>query len=218
MPSRIAVTSATSTGTCVYAATLAGGRGAAVDLGLATRVHDELARVARDHGERAERRQHLEPEMIGPARQHGVPRADVLLAALVGDLREAAHRRDRGAPRGERVAASCAADGVVAGRRGRSFAGWHAVASTHAATTTREPRAALRLRRTRARSGAERPQLALQAIDLLRLLGLAERLLVDADRVAGLAGLLVRVAEVLGDGRIVAGVLDRALELLDRRR
>src|SRR5689334_2250095 len=68
---------------------------------------------------------------------------------------------------------------------------------------------------TRPRSGSEQLELALQAVDLLRLLGLVQRLRVDANRLARTPDLLVGVAEMLGHGGILAGELDGVLQRVD---
>src|SRR5690606_33842805 len=86
------------------------------------------------------------------------------------------------------------------------------------ASATAVARTAMAARRMSGRSLAGPLQvvdLAAQALGLVGLGGAAEGVAVDAQRVALAAGLQVGVAEMLGDGRVVAGDGDRALEVLD---
>src|SRR6185295_9959973 len=62
----------------------------------------------------------------------------------------------------------------------------------------------------------ERLDLSLEAVDLVLVLRPTERITIDAERVARVAGARVGVPQVLDDGRIVPRQLDGTLELLDR--
>src|SRR5215470_745134 len=74
-----------------------------------------------------------------------------------------------------------------------------------------------RLRRATPRAGAlQIVDLAAQPFGLLRLRCAAERVAVDAQGLRGAPGLLVGVAEVLGDGGVVGRERDGTLEILDR--
>src|SRR5262249_53364231 len=84
--------------------------------------------------------------------------------------------------------------------------------------TTARWRAGIRTLETRALGATgrlERTDLVLQAIDLRGLLRARERIAVDAEGVLRMPVVPVRVAEMLGDRRIVSRELDRVLQLLD---
>ncbi len=73
-------------------------------------------------------------------------------------------------------------------------------------------------------SSARRPRpfdhldLSLQTLDLLLFLRPSQGILIQAQGLLRLAGLAIRVGEVLGHGRIVARQLERPLQVLDRLR
>src|SRR5262249_3336375 len=131
-----------------------------------------------------------------------------------GARAERAHRR---APRGEPVQ-------KIRGGRGTEWTGRARAAGEQEGQHGRDgpgaengpPHRALEAGPLAADGALEGVDLALQPVDLRRLLRTGEGVAVDAERVARVAAALVRVAEVLRHGRILARELDRALELLDR--
>src|SRR5262245_25056448 len=64
-------------------------------------------------------------------------------------------------------------------------------------------------------AAAEALDLSLEPLDLRALLGATEGVAIDTQRIAAASEPLVGIAEVLDDGRIFAGELHGALELLD---